>query len=74
MPIAEYTATARLRGRPSGNVTAISDSAVGATIAAPAPCTAPSGDQPHLVGSQPAEQRGEREHEQPVDEDPAAPL
>ena len=40
MAIAEYTATARLRGRPSGNVTAISDSAVGAAIAAPAPCTA----------------------------------
>ena len=40
MNIAEYTATARFRGRPSGKVTAISDSAVGAAIAAPAPCTA----------------------------------
>ncbi len=40
MAIAEYTATARLRGGPSGKVTAISDSAVGAAIAAPAPCTA----------------------------------
>jgi hypothetical protein len=61
MAIAEYTPIARLRGRPSGKVTAISDSAVGA-----------GGDQPGLAGGQPAEQRGEREHEQPGDEDPAA--
>ena len=40
MAIAEYTAIARLRRGPSGKVTAISDSEVGAAIAAPAPCTA----------------------------------
>jgi hypothetical protein len=40
MAIAEYTAIARLRGGPSGKVTATSDSAVGAAIAAPAPWTA----------------------------------
>ena len=35
--IAAYTPIARLRGGPSGNVVAISASAVGATIAPPAP-------------------------------------
>ena len=40
MAIAEYTATVWVRARPSGKVTATSDSAVGAAIAAPTPCTA----------------------------------
>ena len=38
--IAAYMPIARLRGRPSANVVAISASAVGATIAPPAPRTA----------------------------------
>jgi hypothetical protein len=61
---------------------------VGAAIAAPAPCTARAaishawsvaalhragGDQPGLAGGQPAEQRGQREDQQPGDQDPAAP-
>jgi hypothetical protein len=37
--IAAYTPIARLRGGPSGKVTAISDSAVGAANAPPMPCT-----------------------------------
>ena len=41
MPLIDaYTPIARLRAVPSGNVVAISASAVGATIAPPAPCTA----------------------------------
>ncbi len=38
--IAAYTPIARLRGGPSGKVTAISDSAVGAASAPPTPCRA----------------------------------
>ena len=38
MLIAAYTPMARLRGGPSGKVTAISDSAVGAANAPPTPC------------------------------------
>ena len=56
MNIAEYTATARLRRGPSGKVTAISDSAAGAVIAAPAPCTARAVIS--QAGGEPAEQRG----------------
>src|SRR5499433_2779153 len=40
MLIAAYTPIARLRGRPSGNVVATSDSAAGATMAPPTPCRA----------------------------------
>ena len=72
MAMAEYTAVARVRGGPSGKVTAISDSAVGAAIAAPAPCTARGGDQPGLAGGEPAEQRRQDEDQQPGEEDPAA--
>ena len=40
MLIAAYTPIARLRGGPSGKVVVTSDSAVGATMAAPTPCSA----------------------------------
>ncbi len=55
-----YRPIARLRVRPSGNVVAISDSAVGATMAPPAPCTtraasSPAGD----VASPPARDAAE---------------
>ena len=73
MAIAEYTAIARLRGGPSGKVTAISDSAVGAAIAAPAPCTARAAiSQAWSVASPPSSEASD-EDQQPGDEDPAAP-
>jgi len=53
-------------------VTAISDAPWGGHRRAHALYRA-GGDQPRLVGGQPTEQRGRYEHQQPGDEDLAAP-
>jgi hypothetical protein len=58
MAIAETTANARFRRGPSGNVVVTSDSEVGATS-----------EQPALAVRESAEQRGEREHDNPGNED-----
>jgi hypothetical protein len=73
MAIAEYTATARLRGRPSGKVTATKRQRGGRGHCRAGALHRAGGDQPGLAGGQPAEQRREREDQQPGDEDPAAP-
>ena len=60
MLIAAYTPMARLRGGPSGNVVAISDSAAGATMAPPTPCRAraPS-SQASVVAKPPSSEASE---------------
>ncbi len=58
--IEAYTPMARLRRGPSGNVVAISASAVGATTAPPTPCTArAASSQAGEVASPPASEAAE---------------
>ena len=72
MLIAAYTPIARLRGGPSGNVVVTSDSAVGATIAPPTPCSARAASDQALRRGKSASQRREREQDDAGDEHPAA--
>ena len=58
--MAAYTPMARLRSLPSGKVTAISDSAVGAANAPPMPCTTrAASSQDWLVAKPPASEASE---------------
>ncbi len=58
--IAAYTPMARFRGGPSGKVVVTSASAVGAVIAAPAPCTArAASSQAWVVANPPASEAAE---------------
>ena len=61
MLIAAYTPIARLRGGPSGKVTAISDSAVGAANAPPMPCTTRAvSSHASLVANPPSSEASEK--------------
>ena len=62
--VAPYRPSALVRCWPSAKLVVISDSAAGATSAAPAPWSTPGGDQQGRVAGQAAGQRGGREREQ----------
>ncbi len=62
--IAAYTANARLRCGPAGNVVVISASAAGEASAAPRPCSPRAAEQQRLVLREAAEQRGDREDDE----------
>ena len=70
--VAAYQATARVRCSPSGKLAVSSDSADGATTAAPTPCTARAAISHQPVGAMPMRNDAVHEHRQAGDEHPAA--